>query len=522
MNDSRFLIGYYRLSVEDEADCESNSITNQRLLITQYINTRPELTHMSYREFYDDGYSGASMERPAIRQVLQLVRENQVQCIVVKDFSRFSRNYIEMGMYLEQVFPLMGIRFIAVSDHYDSLVCRGGDSDLEVRFKGLLADFYVKDQSVKVKAALRIRRDLGEYCCGSAPYGYRRNPKDQTQLQIVEEEAAIIRRVFTLTNQRYSKTEICRIFNENGIPTPLQSMSCRMKMDHRKAASENLQWTVDMVRKIINDKNYIGCMVYGKTKIMDPGTGKEVPVPRDQWKVLENHHEPVIAREEFEKAQSLQLRHSRKSKFDKSTSLLSGFLKCGNCGRNLSGSKQHHGHILYSCAYSKGKEDTGCFAGKADNRILEIYMLNEIKAYLRERVSREQMEAAMRQKHQKLIRTYQCEITDCEEKQEQLKKQQLRNYERYHEGKLDQKQFRDARAQIKLEQEQLYNRMQELEELAGTEKEFLTKKNLPVERLLEDLGYVKLTREMLEKYVESIFVYDDGRIEICWNGHTLV
>ena len=342
MTDNRLLIGYYRLSMEDDTDNESNSITNQRLLIKDYISTIPELSAMPYQEFYDDGYSGASMERPAMQQLLQLVRQNRVQCIVVKDFSRFSRNYIEMGTYLEQVFPFMGIRFISVSDHYDSRDYRGKSSDIEVQFKGLIADFYVKDQSVKVKAAVSTRRNLGEYCCGSAPYGYQRNPDDKTKLQIVEDEAAVIRRVFELTNQRYSKTEICRIFNEESIPTPLQSMSRRQKVDHRKATSKNLQWTVDMVRKIINDKNYIGCMVYGKTKIPDPGTGKEIPIPKDQWKVMENHHEPIVSKDEFERARSLQMRHSRKSKFDKSPSLLSGFLKCGNCGRNLSGSKEQH------------------------------------------------------------------------------------------------------------------------------------------------------------------------------------
>ena len=106
MTDNRLLIGYYRLSMEDDTDNESNSITNQRLLIKDYISAIPELLAMPYQEFYDDGYSGASMERPAMQQVLQLVRQNRVQCIVVKDFSRFSRNYIEMGTYLEQVFPL--------------------------------------------------------------------------------------------------------------------------------------------------------------------------------------------------------------------------------------------------------------------------------------------------------------------------------------------------------------------------------------------------------------------------------
>ena len=236
---------------------------------------------------------------------------------------------------------------------------QGKGSDLEVQFKGLVADFYVKDQSAKVKAAVNTKRGRGEYCCGSAPYGYRINPENRKELLIVEDEVEVIRRVFELTNQRYSKTEICRLFNEEGILTPLQSMSKRQKSDNKKASTRGLQWTSDMIRKILNDKNYIGCMVYGKTKIPDPGTGKEVPVPKSAWKVIENHHEPIISRETFEKAQALQIRHTKKSKFDKETTLLSGYVKCGNCRRSLTGSKRLHGHVLYSCAYSQGKEDTG-------------------------------------------------------------------------------------------------------------------------------------------------------------------
>ena len=379
MSDQKLIIGYYRLSMEDDSEEESNSIINQRKLVKDYISNIPELVAMPFQEFYDDGYSGSSMERPAIKQVLELARENKVQCIVVKDFSRFARNYIEMGTYLEQIFPFLGVRFISISDRYDSKDYKGKSSDIEVQFKGLIADFYVKDQSVKVKAAVSTRRGKGEYCCGSAPYGYRINPENKKELVIVEDEAEVIRRVFELTNQRYSKMEICKLFNEEGVLTPLQSMSRRQKSDSKKAASRGLQWTSDMIRKIVDDKTYIGCMVYGKTKIPDPGTGKEVPVPRSQWKVMENHHEPIVSKEVFEKAQSLQIRYTKKSKFDREITLLGGYVKCGNCHRSLTSSSPVHGHILYSCAYSKGKEDTGCFAGKADNKMLEHIVLAEIK-----------------------------------------------------------------------------------------------------------------------------------------------
>lgn len=200
MNDQKILIGYYRLSLEDGSAGESNSIINQRKLVKDYISHISELAELPFQEFYDDGYSGSSMERPGIQQVLELARNEQVQCIVVKDFSRFSRDYIEMGTYLEQIFPFLGIRFISVFDHYDSKDYKGKSSDIEVQFKGLIADFYVKDQSVKVKSAVSTKRSNGEYCCGSAPYGYRINPENKKELLIVEEEAEIIRRVFELTN----------------------------------------------------------------------------------------------------------------------------------------------------------------------------------------------------------------------------------------------------------------------------------------------------------------------------------
>lgn len=516
MSEQKILIGYYRLSMEDDTEGESNSIINQRKLIKDYISNIPELAAMPFQEFYDDGYSGASLDRPAISQVLNLARENKVQCIVVKDFSRFSRNYIETGTYLEQIFPFLGVRFISISDHYDSEDYKGKSSDIDVQFKGLIADFYLKDQSVKVKSAVSTKRANGEYCCGSAPYGYRINPENRKELQIVEEEAKVIRRVFELTIQRYSKMDICRLFNEEGILTPLQSMSRRQKVDSKKAASRGLLWTSDMIRNILNNRNYIGCMVYGKTRIPDPGTGKEVLVPREQWKVMENHHEPIISKETFDAAQSLQIRHTKKSKFDKETSLLTGYVKCGNCRRNLTGSYRIHGHLLYSCAYSQGKEDTGCFSGKADDKMLEHIVLSEIKTYLQQNISREQMQQSMKKQHEECINAYRTESVDCEKRQERIKEQNRQNYEKYHEGQMEREQFLEEKIRLEEEKELLQKRVQELEELIKGEEEILLKKNIPVEQMMEYLGYEKLTREMLEKYVEGIFVYDDGMVKVEW------
>lgn len=238
MEAKKLLIGYYRLSMEDDSsEKDSNSITNQRMLVTDFVQANHELARMQFKELYDDGYSGATLNRPAMQELLSLVRQEKVSCIVVKDFSRFSRDYIELGTYLEQILPFMGIRFISISDRYDSKDYNGKTLGLDSQFKGLIADFYVKDQSVKVKTALDTKREKGQYCSGSAPFGYQRNTDNKSELLIVEEEAEVVRRVFELTLQRLSKTEICKLFNEEGVKTPLQYMKERQKVNQRQIAS---------------------------------------------------------------------------------------------------------------------------------------------------------------------------------------------------------------------------------------------------------------------------------------------
>lgn len=297
------LIGYYRVSVEDDIAGESNSIRNQRMLVRDYIAGSPELSSMPFCEFSDDGYSGASMKRPAMEQVLRLVRNHEVGCIVVKDFSRFARDYLEMGKYLEKVFPEKGIRFISVCDRYDSVNIQRRGMDIDVAFKALVADFYVKEQSAKVKKAVEAKRERGQYCSGSAPYGYERDPDDKTKLRIVEEEAKIVRRIFKLASENYSNKEISRVLNGQHVLTPLQSMGRRQKTGQERASSENLKWTGEMVHRILTDKNYIGCMVYGKTVIEEPGTGKEKRVPKSQWKIYQGHHAPIVTEKEFYQVQ---------------------------------------------------------------------------------------------------------------------------------------------------------------------------------------------------------------------------
>lgn len=470
------LIGYYRLSKDDgEPDRESNSITNQRMLVKEYISAREDLAAMEFVELYDDGYSGASMERPAIKKLLVMMRQEEVGCLIVKDFSRFSRDYIELGTYMEHIFPFMQIRFISISDKYDSAEQTGTGRDLESQFKGLIADFYVKDQSQKVKAAYEVKKGAGEYCSGSTPFGYRKNPENKQELMIVEEEAAVIRRVFDLTLQRYSKEDICQLFNDEQLPTPLEMMQKRQKVDVSKIQSGHLIWTVDMIRKILGNKSNYGCMVYGKTKVTEPGTNKEIIVPQKEWKVIENHHEPIISKEIFEQAQMLQIRHSTVAKRNRGNSLLAGYVKCGACRRKLASSREYKGHFQYSCSYAKGVKETDCFTGKLDNKILEQIVLQEVKRHLQRAIDREQMEETFRQQHLDRIKSYEGQIAENVEQQNALKQEHSSNFQKYHTGELTKEEFLEAKKQIERKKAEIQERIRELQEWICEEEKRLEK-----------------------------------------------
>ncbi|WP_277935386.1 recombinase family protein [Parablautia muri] len=169
---------YLRLSLEDADDKdESNSISSQRILLLDYIRNNRELEGKEVSEFCDDGYSGTSMERPGMQRLLKEIRENKIRCVLVKDMSRFSRDYIELGTYMNQIFPFMGVRFIAVNDHYDSRDHAGSTTPIETAFQTLLYDLYSKDISVKVKTSVENKCVNGEYVFGQVPFGYEKSRK---------------------------------------------------------------------------------------------------------------------------------------------------------------------------------------------------------------------------------------------------------------------------------------------------------------------------------------------------------
>ncbi len=302
----RYLIAIYlRLSKEDSKDKaarqkgESNSIAMQRSLLKRYIEEM--FTDYEIIEFCDDGYTGTNFDRPGIQEMLKKIKSGEIDCVIVKDFSRFARDYIELGSYLEQIFPFLGVRFISVNDGYDSADVQDGIAGMDVNFKNLLYDLYSRDLSDKVRSSLAIRKEKGQYVSANSPFGYEKDPADRHALIIAEDEAEVVRKIFFLTLEGNTSVEIAKLFNEAGIRTPIEFKIEKGKTS-RVPKGKRFLWNGSTICQILRNEIYIGNIVQKKyTK--DFVGGKNRMNPREEWLVAYGHHEPIIDREVFDKVQ---------------------------------------------------------------------------------------------------------------------------------------------------------------------------------------------------------------------------
>ena len=322
---------YMRLSKTDETmQEESNSISMQRILIRKYIASH--FAEYEVMEYQDNGFPGTNFNRPGVQRLLEDARNEKFDCVVVKDFSRFGRDYMEVGSYLEQIFPFLGIRFISINDHYDSGSSQGNTADLDVNFKNLLYDLYSKDLSQKVKTSLRARKEGGQYVSGNAPFGYEKAPNDRHMLIICEDEAAVVREIFSLALQGMTSSQTAKKLNLENVPTPVE-FKIRKGKTSRKPKGDKFYWSSSTICSILRNPVYAGDVEYGKTEREQVG-GRNVLKARAEWKMIRNHHAPIIAREDFEEVQKSRGESSQKVR--KSRHPLIGRAVCGCCKRNLS------------------------------------------------------------------------------------------------------------------------------------------------------------------------------------------
>lgn len=327
---------YVRLSKEDgdvagASKAESNSISNQKELIRDFLKDKEDIVVVSER--VDDGYSGSSFERPGFQQMLEDIRRGAVDCVIVKDLSRFGREYIDTGRYIERLFPALGVRFIAVNDHYDSLRGDGQGDEILVPFKNLINDAYCRDISVKIRSHLEVKRRNGEFIGAFAPYGYQKDGEDRHRLVVDAYAAGVVRDIFRMKLNGMSQDAIAGKLNRDGILSPMEYKNSRginFRTAFRVKAASG--WSPVAVRRILENEVYIGNLVQGRQSTPNHKVKKSIRKDKGDWVRVEKNHEPVVSERDFAVVQKLLGMDTRTAPDKEGVYLLSGIAVCGDCG----------------------------------------------------------------------------------------------------------------------------------------------------------------------------------------------
>lgn len=376
---------YLRLSKEDgdfsfsPGKQESNSITSQRDLIQSFVSKCPDIELVA--EYVDDGYTGTNFERPNFQEMMKAVERGEINCIIVKDLSRFGREYIDSGEFIEKMFPREGVRFISINDNYDSLAVYGSSDNLIVPFKNLINDSYSRDISVKVRSNLESKRRRGEFIANFAVYGYARDPKDKNQLIIDEYAANIVRMIFRWKIEGLSPVKIAAKLNEMGVLSPSEykkANGSKYKTSfktHRKA-----EWSPVAVTRILTNETYCGVLIQGRRTTPNYKVKKVIYKDESEWTRIEGTHDPIIRSAEFNIVQRLMNEDCRSAPGGDAVHPLSGRVYCGDCGALAKRKVVSHAnkrYAYYSCPHS-GKSGS-CEAKTISEEALEAAVLASLR-----------------------------------------------------------------------------------------------------------------------------------------------
>ena len=368
------MAAYMRLSKEDNEYMISNSINNQRVLINEYIAKYQDLNLIDY--YIDDGYSGTSFDRPAFIRLLEDIRDKKVNVIIVKDLSRFGRNHIEVDNYIENIFPMLNVRFISIVDGFDSYENSDGVDDLIVPIKNLINDAYAKDISKKVKTALITKKKNGEFVGAYAPFGYYKSKLDKHKFIIDDDASKIVKLIFEKTINGLSKKEIANILNEMQIETPIE---------HIKNKKENKYWNSNIIYAILKNRVYTGDLIQQKRERLSYKNHKLMMNKEEDFIITKNHHQAIIDIEQFNTVQDI-MKHSTKINSKSKYDIFSGYLKCAECNSNLTVKKSKN-YMYYTCSlYVRKKECNNNYSIRKD--ILEEKVVTEINIFNKRKIKR--------------------------------------------------------------------------------------------------------------------------------------
>lgn len=506
---------YIRLSREDGDKEESDSVGNQRKLLTEYVAKKEDF--ILYDIYVDDGYSGTNFNRPSFQRMIADIEDGKVNCVVVKDLSRFGRDYIDTGRYLERYFPELGVRFISVTDSIDSMKQA---YDMLLPIKNIFNEQYARDISKKIQATVKSKQKAGEFIGAFTSYGYKKSPVNKNKLVIDDYAADVVRRIFSLYIQGYGKQRIAKLLNAEGILCPAE---------YKKVNGENYKncnrlesttyWSYSTINSILHREMYVGNMVQGtKHQRM---RSKQKKMPKEDWIIVENTHEPIIDKETWEKAQSLLKKRTRELDLETNKNIFAGFVKCGDCGRAMTKNmwRRADGSKTYSlyCGTYKRNGKQYCTPHTLPMAVLEDIVLGDLKAIvdsvdnLKELVQSQSFTAS------KVKRIADTELGKIKAELERVKRLKKSIYEDYREELISKEEFLSYREDY-LKKEELYSK--QIEALEEKKKDNVTVDVFEtpwLKRLLELKDIESLDRDIVVEMISEIRVYENRKIKITYN-----
>ncbi len=504
------LAQYIRLSMEDldlydsDEKAESVSIGNQRNFIRTFINQKEEFRRAEVREFVDDGYSGTNFDRPAIKELLGLCRQGEIDCIIVKDLSRFGRNYLEVGDYLEQIFPFLGIRFISINDGFDSKDFLGQTGGMDVAFKNFIYEMYSRDLSDKVKSGVTTCMKRGEYYAGCIVYGYQKS-SDGKRMEVDENAAVTIRRIFQEMAEGKNAKTLAIELNAEGVPTRLTYKQAKGEQLNRHYEADI--WNRNKIHSIIHNRVYQGDMVYRKTVRTKVGCIRKARQPEESWIVIPNHHEAIVSRELFKMAND-SIRKGKTAEYDRSA-VRRGIVFCGCCRNRLELRKTKNPYYL--CKRRNMMNDVKCNNLCVEKGLIEqtIWTIWQEHCRLFETISFSQF---FERQQEKLKR----QETALKQRLACFPAEKINLYERFRSGIIRQDAFLREKELLSQHEEVARRELEAVsEEIDTQEKKRKSYRSITdlMERHKKDEIF---TEEFMREMVDKVIVYEDERIEIIW------
>lgn len=512
---------YVRLSkedgdVSDVSKAESNSISNQKELIREFLKNKEDIAVVSER--VDDGYSGVNFERPAFQLMLEDIKQGKVDCVVVKDLSRFGRNYIESGRYIEKIFPMLGVRFIAINDNYDSLIGKSQTDEIVIPFKNLINDAYCRDISIKIRSHLDVKRRKGEFIGSFTVYGYRKDEQDHNHIVIDEYASGIVEKIFMWKIEGMSQQGIADRLNNMGILSPAEyKKSCGSNYRAKFQTKSKASWSAVAVTRILTNENYAGTLIQGKYTTPNYKVKKTVVKSEDDWVRIENAFEAIVSREQFAMVQELLKRDTRVAPDKKTVYLFSGIAVCGDCGRQMSrkvsivaGKK----YVYYMC--SANKKDGNCSSHRIREDELEKAVVTYLNTYIKELCSIKKLLDCVEKLplQESNIKRLELRIVQLEEEAQRHEKLKISVYEDLKDNLITKDEY------VALKNEFETRRRDALEAIAQVRLEIdsLAKRNGKhhewIENFVSKREVETLTRNVVVELIDNICVYEDKRLEI--------